>query len=462
MNRAKDIKIGYIGGGSMNWAWAVMGDLALEPGLSGEVRLYDIDYESAKANETIGNNLNGHEETRGRWAYKACANLDEALTGADFVIISILPGTFDEMASDVNIPEEYGIYQSVGDTTGPAGVVRAMRTVPMMAEIAEAVRAYCPRAWVINYTNPMAASVSALYRAFPGIKAFGCCHEVFHIQSLLARLAEMETGEKVTKEEIDINVLGVNHFTWVDRADYRHMDLLPLFKDFAEKHAEKGYALNEARDLDQSNMFRNLNRVCFNLFLRFHAIPAAGDRHVAEFLPPWFFKNRETPLEWGFCLTPVTYRVKAREALLRKRACILAGEEAFPIKKSGEEGTKLMKALLGFGQMVANMNLPNTGQMKDIPAGVVVETNALVRRDAISPVYAGKLPDPVHLLVEKQAQQQEMLVRACMKRDTNLAFTVFLNDNLVQLDLPDAAELFGKMLENTKVYLRDWDIKGFR
>ena len=117
----------------------------------------------------------------------------EALTGADFVVISILPGTFDEMESDVHAPEKYGIYQPVGDTTGPGGIVRALRTIPMIQEIARAVEEYCPDAWVINYTNPMAMCVKTLYETFPKIKAFGCCHEVFGTQSLLkAALDDME------------------------------------------------------------------------------------------------------------------------------------------------------------------------------------------------------------------------------------------------------------------------------
>jgi alpha-galactosidase len=453
----KNIKIGYIGGGSMNWAWSVMGDLALEPELSGEVRLYDIDFESAKANETIGNNLNNHKEALSHWRYKACVSLEEALAGVDFVFISILPGTFDAMASDIDTPETYGIYHPVGDTTGPAGIVRSMRTVPMMAEIGEAIRDGCPNAWVINYTNPMAVSVNVLYQTFPGIKAIGCCHEVFHIQALMARLMENELGKKVVKDEININVLGVNHFTWVNRADYGDIDILPLFSRFAERHADEGYALNE-RDLDKTNVFRNKNRICFDLFKRYHAIPAAGDRHVAEFMPPWYLKNRETPEEWGITLTPVAERKKWRGDLLKKRVRILAGEEIFEIKKSGEEGTKLMKALLGYGQIIANMNLPNTGQMEGIAKGVAVETNALVGRDAINPIFAGKLPEPVHLLVEKQAKLQESLIKACMAKDVELAFAVFLEDNLMQLDVNKAAELFKKMLDNTKEYLSCWNI----
>jgi len=446
------IKIGYIGGGSMNWAWAVMGDLALDPDLSGEVRLYDIDLESAKANEAIGN---GISQPQGKWAYKACDSISDALKDADFVIISVLPGSFDEMESDVHLPESYGIYQSVGDTTGPAGIVRAMRTVPMMLEIGEAIRTYCPSAWVINYTNPMVACVNALYQAFPGIKAFGCCHEAFHVQALLAKVMEIETHEPVSKDDIHINFLGVNHFVWANRADYKNIDLMPLFAKFAKECAADGYALKES-DKDKDNYFRNMNKVCFDLFNRYGTIPVAGDRHLAEFMPPWYLADAKSAEKWGFALTPVSWRKSNLEKLRAKRARLLAGDEQFIPESSGEEGTQLIKALLGLTEMFTTVNLPNTGQMRDIGHGIVVETNAVIRRDAVYPVCAGKLPDAVHLMVEKHANQQDMLIRACLKKDIDLAFNVFLNDNLVQLSLSSSQELFDKMIANTRAYLKGW------
>ena len=116
-NRVENLKFAYIGGGSRNWAWGLMSDLAVAKDICGTIYLYDIDFEAAKHNEQIGN---GIEESD--WKYVAVKTIDEALDGADFVIISILPGTFDDMESDVHLPEQYGIYQSVGDTTGPACV----------------------------------------------------------------------------------------------------------------------------------------------------------------------------------------------------------------------------------------------------------------------------------------------------------------------------------------------------
>ena len=142
-NKACDVKIAYIGGGSRGWAWGLMSDLAKSEDMSGSVYLYDIDFEAAKNNEVIGNKVCKCDGCKAGWEYKAVEKIEEALTGADFVVISILPGTFDEMQSDVHTPEKYGIYQSVGDTTGPGGIIRALRTIPMIEEIAKAIEKYC-------------------------------------------------------------------------------------------------------------------------------------------------------------------------------------------------------------------------------------------------------------------------------------------------------------------------------
>ena len=127
----KTIKIAYIGGGSKLWARSFMQDLALAEGIRGEVSLYDIDREAAERNRKIATRIHEKKEAVSQFAYTVADTLEECLTGADFVLISILPGTFREMRSDVHVPEKYGIWQTVGDTAGPGGVLRAMRTVPI-------------------------------------------------------------------------------------------------------------------------------------------------------------------------------------------------------------------------------------------------------------------------------------------------------------------------------------------
>ncbi|MGI5900257.1 MAG: alpha-glucosidase/alpha-galactosidase [Christensenellales bacterium] len=450
------LHIAYIGGGSRDWAWTLIADLALEPALSGTVHLYDIDFEAAKTNEMIGNNLVFDPRTVSKWKYCVEPSLEKVLTGADFVIISILPGTFDEMAADLELPQKYGIYQSVGDTVGPGGIMRSMRTIPMIAEIGRAIAEYAPGAWVINYTNPMTVCTRTLYSVFPQIKAFGCCHEVFHTQELMVRLLETERGiTGVQREEIRLNVLGINHFTWFDEISRGSENLLPLFAEAAEKYCESGYAVSSAHTKSE-NTFRNQNKVGFDLFRRFGLVPVAGDRHIAEFLPPWYLRDEETIAKFGFALTPISWRRENRKKLVTLSREYAEGRQFFKLKKSDEEGIRQIKAVLGMGDFVTNVNLPNAGQMAGLPLGAVVETNALLSLNSIRPVFAGKLPDNVNGVVLGHVNNQENIVKAGLAGDTDLAFSVFLNDSQMVLPIERAQKLFGEMFDATRHYLKDW------
>ena len=462
MKYQKDVKnltVAYIGGGSRGWAWGFMKDLAMDPDMDGTVRLYDIDMEAAKNNEIIGNKISAHPEAKARWKYVVSNSLSEALKGADFVVISILPGTFEEMRSDVHTPEKYGIYQSVGDTVGPGGFMRAMRTIPMFVEIAEAIRDYAPDAWVINYTNPMSLCVRTLYEVFPQIKAFGCCHEVFGTQKLLAAMLKDMCGiEGVTRQEIKTNVLAINHFTWLDKASYKGMDLFPLYREFAEKYYETGF--DEGQDKNWMNSsFACAHRVKFDLFLKYGLIAAAGDRHLAEFMPPWYLKDPETVKSWKFGLTTVDWRVNDLKERLARSHGFVSGELEIKMEPSGEEGHLLIKALLGLGDMVSNVNIPNRGQIPNLPLGSVVETNALFRHNEISPVMAGELPGNVLALVIRHVVNQENTLKAAMTCDRDLAFTTFMNDPQMIIDINDGKVLFEEMLEAQKKYLpKGWGL----
>lgn len=282
-SKVSDLVIAYIGGGSRGWAWGLMNDLAMDPHMEGEVRLYDIDREAAEMNMVIGNRTAAHPDAVSHWRYTVSGSLREALTGADFVVISILPATFDEMQSDVHAPEKLGVYQSVGDTTGPGGFMRAMRTIPMFVEIAEAIRDYAPRAWVINYTNPMTICVKTLYEVFPDIKVIGCCHEVFGTEKLLVEAAKKYLGypDTLRREDIEVSVIGINHFTWLNYASVNGDDLFPAYARLASEYAESGF--NPAGEDNWLNSyFECSNRVKFDLFNRFGLIAAAGDRHLGR------------------------------------------------------------------------------------------------------------------------------------------------------------------------------------
>lgn len=455
-NKVEGVKIAYIGGGSRGWAWGLMSDLATAGDMSGDVYLYDIDYDAAKANEIIGNKFNTAEGAVSSWNYKAVETIGEALTGANFVVISILPGTFDEMESDVHTPEKYGIYQSVGDTAGPGGIVRAMRTIPMYEEIAENIKKYSPDAWVISYTNPMTLCIKALYRVFPEIKAFGCCHEVFGTQKILAGILKEEFDIEADRSEIKVNPVAVNHFTWLTSATYRDMDLFPIYAKYCEEHKEGIEKVGD--DNWMNNFFASDEKVKMDLFKKFGYIAAAGDRHLAEFCPgKWYLENPERVAEMHFGLTSVAWRKEDLKKRLKRSADLVSGAEQVKINNTGEEGVNQMRALLGLSDLVTNVNIPNRGQIPNLPLGAVVESNAVFRADTINPVFAGAIPQEIYPLVSRVCAEQEAVADGIAKRDVEAIFMAFANDPLVTCGMDDARELFDQMCENTKAYLKDYN-----
>ena len=446
-DRVTGLRVAYIGGGSRGWAWKFMTDIAMDPGIAGEVRLYDIDRDAAEKNKRIGDIISACPEAVSRWRYTVADSLQAALTGADFVVISILPATFDEMGSDVHAPEAVGVYQSVGDTVGPGGFMRAMRTIPMFMEFGAAIRDYAPDAWVINYTNPMSLCVGTLYRAFPQVKAFGCCHEVFGTQRLLAAmLKDMRGIEDVPRQKIEVNVQGINHFTWFTSATYEGEDLFPIYREFADRYAATGFIKNQPENW-RANPFACTQRVKFDLFRKYGKIAAAGDRHLAEFLPPWYLKDQATAESWGFVLTPVSWRKWDMQNRLAQRERLLSGEEQPAFKPSGEEGHLMLKALLGLGDMVTNVNIPNRGQIPNLPEGAIVETNALFRRDSIRAVYAGPMDGNIQALVARHVLNQRNALDAAVACDRGLALSTFMNEPLMAaVRWDDGEKLFDRMI----------------
>ena len=452
-DKVENIKIAYIGGGSRGWAWGLMSDLASAEDINGDVYLYDIDYQAALNNEIIGNKYNDVRDAKSKWNYHATKAIEEALAGADFVVISILPGTFDEMASDIHTPEKYGIYQSVGDTSGPGGIVRALRTIPMFEVIGRAIRDNCPDAWVINYTNPMTVCVRTLYRVFPKIKAFGCCHEVFGTQKLLcSALEEIKGIEGVERHEIKTNVIGVNHFTWITEAAYKNMDLFDVYKEFVEKHYEKGFGGVVQNWANRS--FISHEKVKFDLFRRYGWIAAAGDRHLAEFCEgKWYLRDPETVEKWGFGLTTAEWRKSDLKHRLEKSEKYISGERPIELRNTGEEGVNQIRALLGLSELVTNVNIPNVGQIPNLPLGAVVETNAVFRSDKVTPLNAGEVPKEIYPLISRICGEQELIVEAGISRNLEMAFMAFVNDPLVTISIEEARALFDEMVENTAEYL---------
>ncbi|MDV7144840.1 alpha-galactosidase [Tropicimonas sp. TH_r6] len=448
-----DLTIAYVGGGSLNWAPTLMADLAAHGGLSGEVRLYDIDIPAAERNARLGNRF--ATETGATMAYRAEPDLRLALKGADVVVISILPGPFEAMSADIDIPRRHGIIQSVGDTVGPGGFVRALRAIPMVAEIAAAIGEHAPDAFVCNLTNPMSALTGTLYAVHPGIRAWGECHEVTKLRAIAAWLGNRRhPGAGYTYRDVQVNVLGINHFTFVDAISLHGTDLLPDYREMATTHMLAGWRDTPIDPADEKQrLFEDFNRVKFDLLRHFGVAAAAGDRHLAEFLPQEVYLT--TSDQWGFELTPVDFRIREkaqREILLADWA---SGKGTLPqITRSSEALIDQIEGLMTGKPHVSNANLPNHGQLAGLPLGTIVETNALFSGLGIQPIHSGRLPEALTRITADHALRQTALVEAVLGDQTDALFPLFASEPALRALGEDAKHaMFKDMLSATARWL---------
>ncbi len=436
------VKIAYIGGGSREWAHTMMNDLSQCPDINGEVRLYDIDLEAAKRNEVFGNWIQEQPDTQSHWHYQAVEALDIALQDADFVFLSIQPGPMEMMAHEISIAEKYGLFFPVGDTTGVPGLMRGLRSTKIYAGFARAIAEHCPDAWLINYTNPMTICTRTLTKVAPQLKVFGCCHEVFGTQSLLASLARqyLNLPKTPVRDDIRVNVLGINHFTWIDQATYNGHDLLSIVREHIQiPGVLRKYTQEEVESA--RNWFHDADQIKFELFKRFGILAAAGDRHLAEFVPG-FTRSPEELFRWGIIRTPISWRIERLGWVPEMIENYFSGQMEWSPRDSGEEMVRQLRAILGLEDFVTNVNYANQGQIANLPPDVVVETNAMFSKDSVRPLAAGNLPHGVHGLVSRHVANQEMIVEAALTDDKDLAFQAVFNDPTTNLPIDQTWQMF--------------------
>jgi len=439
---AVQLKVAYLGGGSRNWARVLMRDLACCAELGGELRLYDIDFAAAKINEELGNWLQKQPGVVSAWRYRAVDKIETALVGADLVFVSIQPGSLDDMEHEIGVAEKFGLFFPVGDTTGAPGLMRGLRAAITFAGFGQVIAEHCPQAWVINYTNPMSVCTRTLTKVAPGLKVFGCCHEVFSTQYILAELAQEYLGLEhlPERDEIRVNVNGINHFTWIDQADYQGHDLLAIANEHIRKPGVQRVFTRQEVEARESWFFDN-RQIKYTLFERYGILAAAGDRHLSEFVPG-FTHSPEMLFRWGVIRTPVSYRKGVWEQSDRFARDMMDGKIEVDLHTSGEEAVRQIKALVGLGDFVTNVNFPNLGQAANLPAGAVVETNAHFSRNRVQPVTAGELPPGVQALIFRHISDQEMIIQAALERDKELAFQAVFNDPTTNLPIDRAWEMF--------------------
>ena len=433
-------RVCFIGGGSYNWMPKLLGDLALTRDLSGTIVLHDLNPTALEDIQRYGTRLMA--STGANFSIQTTTDLDRGLDGAEFVVVTITTGGLETMALDLEIPERYGIYQSVGDTVGPGGLSRALRNVPVIVGIAQAMERRCPDAWMLNLTNPLTV-LTRVVAMTTRIKVMGLCHELFGVRGGLMRMFDARV------EDFQMRVAGVNHLIWLLDFTIRGQDGLQMVRD----HVAQGRPLPVPEDRgDWHDPFIDRWKLKLALFDLYDALPAAGDRHLAEFFPYFLTDATQRGAQYGVQLTTIPNR-RQQVATARDQVRQAIAAEQFPeVTRSSEATADIVAAVVNGGSTRTVVNLPNIGQVENLQRDAVVETLAEITSAGAIPHTVGELPRGVLSTLEPHVVNQEMIARAALGGDRKLALQAMVNDPLVP-DLRTAQALLDDLLAAHAAYL---------
>ena len=324
----------------------------------------------------------------------------EALANADYVICTFKIGGLRAYEADIEIPLKYGVDQCIGDTLGPGGVFRTLRTVPVMREVAAEMRELCPKALMLNYVNPMATCCWAV--ADEGVRVVGLCHGVQTTLELLAGYAG------VPKDEIDYTCAGINHMGWFIRLEHRGKDLYPIHRERIE---QPEYYANE--------------KVRGEMFRQFGYFMTESTGHLSEYLP--YFRKNERGMGL-YCDEPdfggeTAACLKWNRLLDRKYADAdrLANEPVELPPRSVEYCSYIIEALEKNRTFRFNGNLRNHGLIANLPDDCIAEVPIFADGAGLHPTYVGKLPTQLAALNQSNISCQRLAVEAALSGDPEAA-----------------------------------------
>ncbi len=451
MNKDKRKIIAYIGGGSINFGWNFLAELANEE-IYAQVNLYDLDKQLSLANEVIGNKFLDNPNAKSDIIYLATDTPEEALKNADIVVMSINVGSIEELVSELTLPEAYGIYQSTAENAGPSSIIKSLKTLPVYIKYAELIKKLCPNAWVINLTNPMSTTMLIMKEIFPEIKIFGSSNENFQTNELIAGMVMKEYGIiGVKPRDIKYNILGICGFSWYNDIRFKGEDIMPIFRKYATKYCESGYELHTGEY--RTNPLMSANKIKFDLFLRYGIIPATSDRIIADFCPNWYLKSPSVISDWKFSQTSVNHVKKLRLERISKVKALMNGSDSLPVGGYTSDVVLQIKALLGNGNLITNICSKNVGQVANLPENAIVMSNGLISKNSVKAVTSGRLPDDVFSLAIRHVYNQRTVLKSVTEKDLDIAFNAFLNEPLMSADLDSATELYKEMLFDVHKHL---------
>lgn len=421
---ANEIRIAFIGGGSQNWAPTIIRDIVFKPGLEEvelDIRLIDVSAARAQAIEALFKAKLAEWGVR-RARVRRVADPARALDGAHFVIIAISTGRLAAMRHDIAVPERYGIFHTVGDTSGPGGWSRALRNIPVFRDYARLIRRHAPGALVLNYTNPMGALTRALSLELGRGRVVGLCHGLFECYDVLSGLLGLKS-----EKSIQVRFAGVNHFFWILDLQIAGQDGYAMLRRKLRGRSLGAFIKGAHRD---AMGFSSDKWLTSELFEHYGYLPYVGDRHTCEFFGS-YLASPELMRRFKLVRTSVAERAKLyRKAEQRIRQWTRGLAADWPLTQipSRETAADIIRAAAFNERFTDVVNVENEGQIANLPAGAVVETLGQVDARGITPLTAGPLPDALLALIRPHADVQLRTVAAGLSGDLDAALLALAAD----------------------------------
>lgn len=451
-------RITIVGGGSYHWAPRLLADFANTPSLTdAEVVLHDLDAERMKRMEELGNEIARRRNIA--MAVRAEPDRATSVRDADFVITAFSVGGFDSMQHDIEIPQRFGIRQPIGDSVGPGGIMRALRSIPVLLEIARDVEQNAPNAWLVNVTNPLTALCRAVTRE-TSVKTVGLCNEWVGCTWALSLL--FDSG----MHEIDPVLGGVNHFPLATslrvgnddgferlRALLTDVDALadaPIWMDPPER--AEWTKVSAAPHWTKLDVVAN-NRVRFEMFRRFGVLPGSGDHHSVEFMPDVVHPGNDYGREWRIHHYGMPgHRRDAKDDIVFYEEM----RDAPDVSRmpSGELVATLLDGMVTGNARALPVNLPNEGNVTNVPDRGVVEVMGVADASGVRARDTTTVPGIMGEYLRRVNVAQEWTVEAALAGNRDLVLEAMLADAMAtQLAYDDVVAMTDEMLAATARWL---------
>ncbi|UQN08248.1 alpha-glucosidase/alpha-galactosidase [Deinococcus sp. QL22] len=390
-------KIALIGAGSTVFAQNLLGDILSFPELANaDIRLFDINQQRLDVTEQVAHRV--ARAVGAQPSVRATTERDRALDGADFVINMIQVGGYQPATvTDFEVPKKYGLRQTIADTLGIGGIMRGLRTIPVLADMSRDMERLCPDTLHLNYVNPMAMNVWGLARLSPRIKTVGLCHSVQHTAN------ELATDLGVPVEEIDFLCAGINHMAFYLKFEHQGQDLYPRLMELAE-----------------SGQVPAGNRVRYEMLRRLGYFVTESSEHFSEYVPYFIKRGRDDLIEkFNVPLDEYPRRCVSQIGGWEDLRTQLQDPQApLEVKRSVEYGSLIIHSMVtGQPRVVYGnvMNSPSIGSGKlisNLPDECSVEVPCLVDRQGVQPTRIGRIPPQLAGLMQTNINVQALTVEA--------------------------------------------------